>query len=187
MIMDFLSQFWPQLAATLIGLCLGIPITLFATFLAVGLGIPAGIWLNHLIERCEEKRRKKKILNSLNSELDYNLSQLIIWDKGESGDFEAGSLGVKLRNETWRAFSEGGELEWIKSTKILWFLSNAYNLIRMVQELSERHYNLTNFGQTGESGRGVPKYNQLLKDSVRRGKHSIKTTIAIIKKDLGES
>ncbi len=172
LIMDFWSQFWPQLIATLIG---------------VGIGIPAGIWLNHLIERREEKRRKKRILNSLNSELDYNLSQLIIWDKRESGDFEAGSLGVKLRNETWRAFSEGGELEWIKSTKILWFLSDAYRLIRKVQEFSERHYNLTNFGQTGESARGVSNYYKLLKDSVRDGKHTIKTTIMIIKKEIGES
>ncbi len=160
----FWVEFWPQLIATLIGLCLSIPITFSAAFI--------GVWgallldrrqenLQRLEDKKEAEKRKRRILDSLNSELDYNLFQLIIWDKRESGDFEAGSLGVKLRNETWRAFSEGGELEWIKSTKILWFLSDAYRRIRMVQEFSERHYNLTNFGQTGESSRGVSNYYKL--------------------------
>jgi hypothetical protein len=127
--MDFWSQFWPQLIATLIG---------------VGFGIPAGVWLNHLIERRTQKRKVQKIKDLVVAELSTNTQYLIEWkDNKNKGDIESGTLANHLHVETWRAFSEGGELEWIEDFRLRDSLSSAYHHTRIVQDYSRKYYDLT--------------------------------------------
>lgn len=142
LVMTFWDAFWPQLIATLIG---------------VGLGIPAGIWLNHLIESRTEKEKKKKILNLLGVELTWNKGVLSSWKNRQSGDFEHGTLGSRLIYETWKAFSEGGELKWVKDPSILFRLSNAYSNIKVIEKYSEKYYNLTMLDSRGITQNTIEK------------------------------
>jgi hypothetical protein len=52
---------------------------------------------------------------------------------------EALTLSAVLRNESWKAFSDGGELEWVKDPKLLNDLSDAYYAIRSVMSLSDKY------------------------------------------------
>ena len=121
---------------------------------------------------------------SLYRELDHNNDILYFWEHNPVDDLACGTVGVKLRDETWRAFSEGGELEWIKSTLMLSLLSNAYRRIRMVQVLSERHYNLINFRKERAGITILEEYIKLLKESVTKAKHSISVATSMIDEDL---
>jgi hypothetical protein len=138
--MDFWSQFWPQLSVALIGLCFGIPITLFATFLGVGLGIPAGLYLEGRIEKRTGKVRKAKILSAIREELEINVSYLTNYKAHLEGR-ETRTL-TTIRNETWIAFREGGELEWIRDPTLLNQLASVYFFINLVNHMSEKVYEM---------------------------------------------
>lgn len=132
------DQFWPQLAATLIGLCLGIPITLFATFLAVGLGIPAGLYLEGVIEKRTEKETKNKVLILIKKELEQNIDWFDKWkdDPGEVGTLFLLSF---VRDDSWKAISDGGDLQMIKDPRLIGIFSNAYAGVHGVMRISELH------------------------------------------------
>ena len=144
--MDFWEQFWPQISATAVGVLIGFPITIFATFLGAGLALVGALWINRKQEnkqqqkeKQEEKRRKDKILVSLKDELEDNLKGLKGWDES---DYEKGTLSARLKTESWKAFSEGGELQWVEDPNILFFLSEAYAAIKAVQNISEKYFQL---------------------------------------------
>jgi hypothetical protein len=104
----------------------------WATFLGVIIGIPIVLWTTKYQEVIVEKERKGKILRLLNEELLVNLGQLSGWQKSDIKNFEALTLGGMLKDDTWKAFSDGGELEWIKDPGLLSDLSWAYGSIRAV-------------------------------------------------------
>ena len=145
--MGFWEQFWPQISATAVGVLIGFPITIFATFLGAGLALVGALWINRKQERKqqqkekqEEKRRKDKILVSLKDELEDNLKGLKGWDES---DYEKGTLSARLKTESWKAFSEGGELQWVKDPNLLFFLSEAYAAIKAIRDISEKYFQLT--------------------------------------------
>ena len=111
----------------------------FATFIGAGLGVLGALWLGKHQEESSEKERKKKILDLLFNELLINLSQLSGFQKSQTKHRDALTLSALLRNESWRAFSDGGELEWIKDPKLLDNLSDAYYAIRSVMNLSDKY------------------------------------------------
>jgi hypothetical protein len=101
-----------------------------ATIIGVGLGIPVALLINRWIERRTEKERKKKILTLLRDELSYNE---IEFDRMQNIDIlnrESGVLSSILRNELWKAYSDGGELEWIKNVDLLAKIADTYYSIR---------------------------------------------------------
>jgi len=90
-----------------------------ATLLGVAIGIPIALWINNLLEKQTEVKHKKKILSVLKVELTENDQILTRWV--ESGKDKLGVIvvNVRLKDELWSTFSDGGELEWIKDTQLL--------------------------------------------------------------------
>lgn len=113
-----------------------------ATIVGVAIGIPVALWINHYQEKSSEKERKKKILRLLFNELLGNQAVLSGWHKSEDQHGEARILSAVLRNESWKAFSDGGELEWIKDPELLNTISEAYFLVRSVGEMSDKYYGM---------------------------------------------
>jgi hypothetical protein len=111
----------------------------FATFIGAGLGVLGALWLSKLQKESSEKERKKKILDLLFNELLINLTHLSGFQKSQIKHKDALTLSAILRNESWKAFSDGGELEWIKDPKLLDNLSEAYYAIRSVMNLSDKY------------------------------------------------
>ena len=127
--MEFFSlEFWQSFVSNAL-----------ATFLGAGLGVLGALWLSKHQEKSAEKERKNKILRLLFSELLVNVTHLSGFQKSQIKHREALTLSAVLRNESWKAFSDGGELEWIKDPKLLDELSEAYFAIRSVMNLSDKY------------------------------------------------
>jgi len=127
--MEFFSvEFWQSFVSNTL-----------ATFIGAGLGVLGALWLSRYQERSSEKERKKKILRLIQNELLGNVVQLSGFQKSEVKHREALTLSALLRNESWKAFSDGGELEWIKDPNLLDDLSEAYFAIRSVMNLSDKY------------------------------------------------
>ena len=109
-----------------------------ATFMGVVIGVPLAMWANTHQEKVIESERKKKILTLLYTELKFNLAELRAWysDQGQiistSGYFLA-----FLKDELWNAFSDGGEIQWIKDLSLLDRLSNAYFRVNTIRRITE--------------------------------------------------
>jgi len=130
--MDFFTtSFWQDFASNAL-----------ATFIGAFIGIPIALWLNRYLEKSSELERKRKILSLLKEELLINLTQISAWNKKQNKHIQISIVGPFLRDESWKAFSDGGELEWIKNPVLLSKLARAYSYIRTLQELSERYINL---------------------------------------------
>jgi hypothetical protein len=113
-----------------------------ATFLGAIIGIPIALGLSRHQEKASENERKQRLLPLLREELLVNLTQLSGWNKAKDKKAEAITIGPFLRDETWQAFSDGGELESIKNPRLISELANAYSYIRLMQQLSERYLSL---------------------------------------------
>ena len=149
---------------------------LFATFLGIIIGIPIALVLSQLQESESERERKHKILRLLWKELLSNQVQLAGWRKSGDKQKEALTLHALLRVESWRAFSDGGELEWIRDPALLDVISEAYFAIKSVQTLSERYFdirtssNLSNSNWAEEDlftllGKGVQYTEEILSET----------------------
>jgi hypothetical protein len=122
--MDFWANFWPN----------------FASDVAAGviLGALVALVISKRQNKAETQRRKEKILRLLKKELETNsdyINQSIPFSSQESmKDFDTiNFLSLGLSNEHWKAFSDGGELQWINDVEILSKLATAYHSIQMVK------------------------------------------------------
>ena len=133
---QFISDFLPNLLATFIGALVGIPIAL-------------------MLDRRQESGRaqasNQKMLTLLRAELDQNAKQVENWQNSADRSRGTGVLAAVLKNELWRAFSDGGELSWLKDLEILSAISNAYYCIRTLSDLAEKHFNSIQFLTRGNS------------------------------------
>jgi hypothetical protein len=122
----FISDFWSNCLATLTGVVIGIPIA---------------IWLSKTQEKATENERKAKILRLLYEELRVDL-YILEGRIGKTVDksLEVYIIGDKLRTESWQAFSDGGELQWVKDPFLLSNLAKAYYSIGYIQNLSRKYF-----------------------------------------------
>ncbi len=122
-----------------------------ATFLGAIVGVPIALWLSGYQNRRTEKEKRKKILSLLKTELEYDQGHVSDWLTAQSPRAQTGILAGLLKDELWRAFSDGGELQWIKDISILDELSSAYDLVRAIRYLAEKHFDSVQFLTRGNS------------------------------------
>lgn len=116
---------------------------LLATIIGIIAGIPIALWVSRLQQNEQEKIEKVfkqreeaehtiKILSLVGKELEFDLTQL---KKQKQGLSEYGERFLPIdgqKDELWNAFSDGGELQWIKDLHLLDIISIAYYDIRRV-------------------------------------------------------
>ena len=126
---DFFRDYLPNLLATVVGVIIGIPVA---------------IWLSTYQEKETEEQKKQKILSLLRVELKANEQVLQNWEGANDKGLDTYTvlLDAELKIETWKAFSDGGELEWIKDSGVLFMLSQTYHYIRVIKRLSEQYLSL---------------------------------------------
>jgi hypothetical protein len=151
---------------------------LFATLIGVGIGIPVALWIGHLQETTQEKERKKRILSLLKKELTENLEAFSDWPTVlEDKINKIYTLSAYSPYESWRGFSEGGELAWVKDPELLDVISHAYFKIRAVNTISDKFVLL----RENDSGTQKPAFFRF-DDSVNEAKKAINHALELIDK-----
>ena len=138
-----------------------------ATLLGAIVGIPIALWISNFQGKREENERKKKILNLLFQELLTNLGTVSGW-KRRSNNFMIESLDliVFLKLEHWDAFSDGGELQWIKNPTLLGTIAEAYNYIRMLRELCSKYFEALPIQKFDQSGEFISEVQKLVEKGI---------------------
>ena len=117
----------------------------FATMIGVIVGIPIALAIDRWQRQIQEKKereaqeqevlvRKAKILALVRGELEYNRDVL----RGRPQRIRRLDPSTRLRDETWNALSDGGELHWIGDAELLEAFSTAYHHIRTAGLLEQR-------------------------------------------------
>ena len=97
---------------------------------------------------------------------------------------DSGVLSSLLRNELWKAYSDGGELEWIKNAALLAKIADAYYSIRSVMSLSDRYYDSTQYSTEQASPARIREVINTLRETLEHGSKSIKNTLKAIDVEL---
>ena len=128
----FAEDFWADLFATFIGVIIGIPIALYIyAFQEMS---------RREHEKIEEEKRKEKILSAIKNELEFN-KDLLTKAKEVEIEEEGKGLNLVMANvETWKAFSEGGEIQWIKDPKLVNRLANVYYSLKYFNYENEKNF-----------------------------------------------
>ena len=71
-----------------------------------------------------------------------------MWEGGGSLSPYHDSLDLKV--ELWKSFSDGGELEWIKDTKLLADLSDASSIIQTIKNAEDKYFQSTFYSGTSQ-------------------------------------
>lgn len=116
---------------------------LFATIIGLIVGIPVAFWINRRVETTTEKEKKKKILELLSPEIENNRVTLGSWRDNGGTDWTLTTIGLKVRDEVWNAFSDGGELAWIRDATLLAKLADVYGKIKRIKYLSDKYVDST--------------------------------------------
>lgn len=121
---------------------------LLATIVGIGVGLPIALWIDRIARSKNEKEKKKesaervrKILTVLQEELKENYNSI--------GWFHE-SLDNKLylvRVESWKAFSDGGELQWFNDPDLLGMLSATYTTVKNYQFVLDKYIQVRLFPQ----------------------------------------
>jgi hypothetical protein len=89
------------------------------------------------IQKQENDQRKKKILMLIKRELSYNLRLLSDRQPSANNSFERVIPAMRLKDEVWNAFSDGGELQWLQSPKLVESIATTYYCVRAVMYLED--------------------------------------------------
>jgi hypothetical protein len=123
---SFWNNFFSNLLSTLIGVAVGLP---------VALKIDRKIRKRNRIEKeSEEKKHRDKILKLIISEIDECIDSMNKVHK------DMAEYYYPVRTETWNAFSDGGELQWIKDVDLLNDLSIGYAKINTYSFALTKYY-----------------------------------------------
>jgi hypothetical protein len=160
-----------------------------ATFMGIVIGVPLAFWANEHQERITEKERKTKILKSLYDELEYSKIEFDNLKDTETIKLESGVLSSLLRDEIWNAFSDGGELQWIKDIVLLSIIADAYSTIRSVSNLADRWYDTMQYTTVQSSGERMVEVFNYLVEAIHNSQRSVGNTMLVIREmypDVGK-
>jgi 16S rRNA C1402 N4-methylase RsmH len=93
-------------------------------------------------------------------------------------------LGSLLRNELWKAYSDGGDLQWIKDIELLANIADSYYNIRAIMELSDKYYNAVQFATEDAPSTPSREVFQTLRLAVDVGLRSIQKIMREMDKHL---
>jgi hypothetical protein len=143
---------------------------LFATIIGVALGIPIALWINVQVENNTEEEKKKKIIFVLWQDIYHIETNIQRWT-GEYRDVdEILRLAASMSDESWRAFSDGGELQWIKNPWTLIEVAGTYAKINHARYLAYRLFEMAvvNSNRSDSAVRNLlATLNASVKDSLK--------------------
>jgi hypothetical protein len=126
---------------------------LAATVFGIAIGVPVALWLSRRqqdaldykemrAQEREEVLRQTKVLDLIHGELEYN-KDLIQEGQIDPENPQAKSRKVSSvappKNELWNAFSDGGEIQYIRDVSLLDAISTAYYSINIVISLEKKY------------------------------------------------
>jgi hypothetical protein len=118
-----------------------------ATVIGVIFGIPIALELNRrqvaAEKQREESKRRKRILGLLHKEISYNKKEMT--KRAETTPGERLVLMPGLKDGLWRAFSDGGELQWVQDPDLLDVVSSAYYYVKALIYLENRFFEAAHF------------------------------------------
>jgi hypothetical protein len=128
----------------------------FATMIGALIGILIALEINRVQQERQEKKESKdrekdemehkiKILGLVKSELVYNHSALLQRQPNNEKGIHRQVFVNRLKDELWNAFSDGGELQWLKDVQLLDILSTAYYYIRITVFLEDKYFDAIHF------------------------------------------
>lgn len=141
---------------------------LLATLIGVVIGIPIALLINRWGESIAEREKKGKILRLLSTELNENRRVVFEWKEAGSDDESMTTIGALMGDEVWNAFSDGGELQWIKDPLLLGDLAFTYAEIRRLKYLSDKYLALISLDRDTELSRDIANQLWLALDDVWR-------------------
>lgn len=115
----------------------------FATMIGAVVGIPIALWLSRWQQGEQERKktealdrqsdeRRTRIVGLIAEELAYNRHQLLHSQVEQNGTTKRVVILNGLKDELWRALSDGGELQWLNDLSLLQAFAEAYHHIRRV-------------------------------------------------------
>lgn len=126
----------------------------FATMIGAIAGIPIALALSKWqLEKQEERQqsirtqeardREIEILGLIRTELGFNYEQIERCREKTGNGIKREVFVNGLRDELWDAFSDGGQLQWIRDVQLLHDMSLAYHYVRRIVRLENSYLELT--------------------------------------------
>jgi hypothetical protein len=186
---NFWSDFWPNLASDVISSVILGTIIAFAFYK----------FQKKDAERAEKEKlekerqmRKKKILDLVSKELlvNYKVVRLFLQTYGKSQiehmeKFDViYSFAYQMKDELWRAFSDGGELRWINDIDVLDKLTSAYHSIYKIKYAGNAYIQY-GFYELPSQGPVISEYlEKNLDELAKSAKTKIKDALNCIENEL---
>lgn len=154
---------------------------LIPTFVGVGLGIPAGLYLENRIKRHKKleseklaHQRELEILLLLKEELDWNSNRLLERRNGNQDP----SLAMRrnsLKDTLWISLSASGDIKFIDDPLLLNRLASVYYVVGDCRELERlQMQSVVNRGITGVILENIGGFYQLASDSITEAQKMLK-------------
>ena len=155
---------------------------LFATLIGVVVGIPVAFWINRRVEYITERDKRQQIKSTLTNELTLTDNRISLWVKdGKKGGNAVIILVQSIDDQLWNSLLAGGELQWIKDTKLLVVLSNTYTSIKNVRYVANKYHDaLIHEGSITSKG-VVSVLEKHLQSSLIATKDLIQLSLSILK------
>lgn len=127
-----------------------------SSLLGVVIGFLIVMGIHAYLRRKMEREREQQIIHLIKEELKTNADVLkSLIEEQQRKQFTY--IYLTLRDDLWIALSASGSLRGIKNTEMVGRFSNAYSLIRIVADLSDKYYRHTYLNSIGEDVRNVTR------------------------------
>jgi hypothetical protein len=157
-----------------------------ATIIGIAIGIPVALAIDRTINMREKRERKERILSLLVRELQLNRDSIQnLWTGKEW--YERGTyVSLALKDDLWRALSDGGDLQWIDNAELLDKIAYAYYFIGQLRLIAYKLYDGLHAEGTFQFELLTKKLNEYADTLGGMAEGSIESAIAMIEKTQRE-